>query len=547
MSKTKRPSSDDATNAAPAGSAPYVVLARKYRPSTFADLIGQEPMVRTLKNAFQSGRIAQAYMLTGVRGVGKTTTARIVARALNYSKPGEDLGPTIDMPDFGDHCQAIIESRHVDVVEMDAASHTGIDDIREIVEAVRYKPAYARYKVFIIDEVHMLSKAAFNGLLKTLEEPPPHVKFIFATTEIRKVPVTVLSRCQRFDLRRVDAALLAEHFGRIVATEGREAEPEALTLIARAAEGSVRDGLSILDQALAHGAGKVVAADVLAMLGLADRARIYDLLDAALSGRAKDAIEQLDGLNADGADAVQIVGDLAEAVHAATRIKAAGEASVAALSETERKRAAAIAGRLSMPALSRAWQMLLKGLEEVGRAPRPMTAAEMLLIRMCYAANLPPLDEVIRGLTASDAGRTKPAQERNESGGSPRLESFRAVVALIGAKREVKLKLALEEDVELVRFKPGHIELHLLPNAQRDLANDLGKKLQHWTGERWMISLTDERGERTLGDIRREREAKMLEEARRHPAVQSAMRHFPQAEITAVRDLSADDDSGKKH
>jgi DNA polymerase-3 subunit gamma/tau len=586
MSKKPRPPSDD-TTAAPTGGKPYVVLARKYRPSTFADLIGQEPMVRTLKNAFQSGRIAQAYMLTGVRGVGKTTTARIVARALNYSKPGADIGPTIDMPDFGEHCQAIIESRHVDVVEMDAASNTGIDDIREIVEAVRYKPAYARYKVFIIDEVHMLSKAAFNGLLKTLEEPPPHVKFIFATTEIRKVPVTVLSRCQRFDLRRIDAGVLEAHFGGIVGAEGREAEPEALAIIARAAEGSVRDGLSILDQALAHGAGKLAAADVLAMLGLADRARVYDLLDAVMGGRAKDAIEQLDGLNADGADAVQIVGDLAEAVHAATRIKAAGEASVAALSETERKRAASVAGRLSMPALSRAWQMLLKGLEEVGRAPRPMTAAEMLLIRMCYAANLPPLDEVIRGLTTPDASRTKPAQERNESGGSrvvaesfadsepprarravgetdltaasaerapakaapdasPRLESFQAVVALIGAKREVRLKLALEENAELVRFKPGHIELHLLPNAPRDLANDLGRKLQHWTGERWMISLTDERGERKLGDVRREREAKMLEEARRHPAVQSALRHFPQAEITAVRDLSAGDDGGKK-
>ena len=303
---------------------PYLVLARKYRPQTFEDLIGQDAMVRTLKNAFQSGRIAQGYMLTGVRGVGKTTTARIIARALNYSKPDEDTGPTIDMPDFGEHCQAIMESRHVDVVEMDAASHTSIDDIREIIESVRYKPAYARYKVFIIDEVHMLSKAAFNGLLKTLEEPPPHVKFIFATTEIRKVPVTVLSRCQRFDLRRVDAKLLTEHFAKIVKTEGQKAEKEALLLIARAAEGSVRDGLSILDQALAHGQGKVKAANVLAMLGLADRGRIYDLLDAILGGKPKDALEKLEALHADGADPVQIVSDLAEAVHTATRIKAAG-------------------------------------------------------------------------------------------------------------------------------------------------------------------------------------------------------------------------------
>jgi DNA polymerase-3 subunit gamma/tau len=598
MSKKTRPPSDDtavptpaspdaaAIDAAPGtGAKPYVVLARKYRPSTFADLIGQEPMVRTLTNAFASGRIAQAYMLTGVRGVGKTTTARIIARALNYAKPGADLGPTIDMEGFGEHCQAIIESRHVDVVEMDAASHTGIDDIREIVEAVRYKPAHARYKVFIIDEVHMLSKAAFNGLLKTLEEPPPHVKFIFATTEIRKVPVTVLSRTQRFDLRRIETHVLASYFAGIVAAEGRSAEPEALALIARAAEGSARDGLSILDQAMAHGSGAVAASDVLAMLGLADRARVYDLLDAIFSGDAKAAIEQLDGLNADGADPVQIVTDLAEGVHAATRIKAAGDASVAALSETERQRAKAIAARLSMPALARAWQMLLKGLEEVGRAPRPMTAAEMLLIRMSYAADLPPLDEIIRGLGNAGPGQTKPALGRNESGRSrdvadsfdgsepprarrlageadtaapkaellpaatpapsPRLDSFLAVVALAGAQRDVKLKLALEEDAQLVRFKPGHIELHLLPAAPANLANDLGKKLQQWTGERWMISLTDEPGERPLGEVRREREAKMVEEARRHPSVQSVLRHFPNAEITAVRDLSVAPDAKK--
>ncbi len=289
---------------------PYLVLARKYRPRTFEDLIGQDAMVRTLRNAFHSGRIAQGYMLTGVRGVGKTTTARIIARGLNYSKPGEDLGPTIDMPDFGDHCQAIIESRHVDVVEMDAASHTGIDDIREIIESVRYKPAYARYKVFIIDEVHMLSKAAFNGLLKTLEEPPPHVKFIFATTEIRKVPVTVLSRCQRFDLRRVDAGLLAGHFDMIVKAEGQKAEKDALMLIARAAEGSVRDGLSILDQALAHGGGKIKTSEVLSMLGLADRGRLYDLLDAIFAGKAGEALALLDALHSDGADPLQIVSEL---------------------------------------------------------------------------------------------------------------------------------------------------------------------------------------------------------------------------------------------
>ncbi len=566
---------------------PYLVLARKYRPQTFEDLIGQDAMVRTLKNAFQSGRIAQGYMLTGVRGVGKTTTARIIARALNYSKPGEDIGPTIDMPDFGEHCQAIIESRHVDVVEMDAASHTGIDDIREIIEAVRYKPAYARYKVFIIDEVHMLSKAAFNGLLKTLEEPPPHVKFIFATTEIRKVPVTVLSRCQRFDLRRVDTALLTAHFARLVKTEGQKAEPEALSLIARAAEGSVRDGLSILDQALAHGRGNVKAADVLAMLGLADRGRVYDLLEAVLGGEPKVAIALIEALHMDGADPVQIVGDLAEAVHAATRIKVAGEDAASALSAGERARAKAVADRLSMGALARAWQMLLTGLDEVGRAPRGMTAAEMLLIRMCYASSLPPPDEIIRRLTDQSANQTKREPSGNESrphpyvpdssaivadtpparravsgensivpearlpeqaaaNAAPRLQTFAEVVALAAEKRDVILKMALEDAAELVRFKSGHIELHLLPDAPKDFANDLGRKLKHWTGERWMISVTEERGATPLGVVRREREARLFEEARRHPAVQSVLRHFPEAEITAVRELGAGGDGAKK-
>jgi len=565
---------------------PYLVLARKYRPQTFNDLIGQDAMVRTLRNAFQSGRIAQAYMLTGVRGVGKTTTARIIARALNYSKPGEETGPTIDLTDFGEHCQAIIESRHVDVVEMDAASHTGIDDIREIIESVRYKPAYARYKVYIIDEVHMLSKAAFNGLLKTLEEPPPHVKFIFATTEIRKVPVTVLSRCQRFDLRRVEVPLLTGHFARLVKAEGQKAEAEALSLIARAAEGSVRDGLSILDQALAHGGGKVKADDVLAMLGLADRGRLYDLMDAVVGGNPKDAIEQLEALHAGGADPIQIVGDLAEAIHAATRIKAAGEAAVSALSASERTRAKALADRLSMAALARAWQMLLKGLDEVGKAPRGIVAAEMLLIRMCYAADLPPPEDIIRRLTGKQAEQPHAEPSRNESRASEgvldsspqmakppagrramggenaapepthapeaaaaagaRLDSFADIVALAAEKRDVLLKLALEDSAELVRFRPGHIELHVLPNAPKDLANDLGRKLKFWTGERWMISVTEERGEKPLGEVRREREARMLEEAKRHPAVQSVLRRFPDAEVTAVRDLSAENPRTKK-
>jgi len=572
-----------------ADTTPYLVLARKYRPQDFNDLIGQDAMVRTLKNAFQSGRIAQAYMLTGVRGVGKTTTARIIARALNYARQGGESGPTIEMPEFGEHCQAIVESRHVDVVEMDAASHTGIDDIREIIEAVRYKPAYARYKVFIIDEVHMLSKAAFNGLLKTLEEPPPHVKFIFATTEIRKVPVTVLSRCQRFDLRRVDVSVLTDHFSRIVKAEGQSADDEALLLIARAAEGSVRDGLSILDQALAYGEGRVKTENVLAMLGLANRGRVYDLLNAVLGGKPKEALAMLEALHDDGADPVQIISDLAEAVHAATRAKTAGPDSLSALSASEREQAAAIADRLSVAALARAWQMLLKGLDEVSRAPRSLTAAEMLLIRMCYASDLPSPDDLIRRLTGKTPQKTNSEHKANESGPAagvpdsppvsaasqqpgrrvagggyehepetlaaqsepdrpalPQLETFADLVALAGEKRDVRLKIALEDSVELVRFKPGHVELHLLANAPKELANELGRKLKSWTGERWMISVTEERGETPLGQIRREREAKMLEDARRHPAVQSALRHFPEAEIVSVRPLDAKDAKAKK-
>jgi DNA polymerase-3 subunit gamma/tau len=451
---------------------------------------------------------------------------------------------------------------------------------------VRYKPAYARYKVYIIDEVHMLSKAAFNGLLKTLEEPPPHVKFIFATTEIRKVPITVLSRCQRFDLRRVEVPLLTEHFTRLVKAEAQNAEPEALSLIARAAEGSVRDGLSILDQALAHGGGKVKASDVLAMLGLADRGRIYDLLEAVTSGQPKAAIAQLESLHADGADPLQIIGDLAEAVHAATRVKAAGEEAVSALSSAERSRAKALADRLSVAALARAWQMLLKGLDEVGRAPRGIVAAEMLLIRMCYTADLPPPEELIRRLTGRPLNEARAEPSANESRASrnvpdsalpqvsmpngrrtvgaenaaldaaptpeatapqgPRLDSFADIVALAADKRDVLLKLALEDEAELVRFRHGHIELHLLPNAPKDLANDLGRKLKFWTGERWMISVTEERGEKPLGTLRREREARMLEEAKRHPSVQSLLRRFPEAEITAVRDLNAGDGRAKK-
>ena len=513
-------------------------------------------MVKTLRNAFASGRIAQAYMLTGVRGVGKTTTARIIARALNY-ETDTVKAPTFDMPALGQHCAEIMESRHPDVIEMDAASNTGVDNIRELIESARYKPIIARTKVFIIDEVHMLSKGAFNALLKTLEEPPEHVKFIFATTEIRKVPVTVLSRTQRFDLRRVDVPELAAHFKRIVASEGATAQDDALALIARAAEGSVRDGLSLLDQAIAMGEGEVRAETVRDMLGLADRGRIFDLLEHVFRGDAKTALASLDDLHRDGAEPVQLLADLAEAVHAAARVKAVGDdAGSEGLSAEEKRRAAAIAGKLSTPLLSRAWQMLLKGGEETAKAANPRAAAEMVLIRLAYTADLPAPDEVIRLLGGEGAlarsGKPAPADnggardaplnrispappsasaappltadtaaaavlppvDDEDPGFDPDYEasladvvpdddaptpalfadprSFDEVIALAGERRDMMLKVHLEDRTSLVKFDyaAGSIDLFLLPGAPPHIANELREKLNTWTSRKWVVVLS---------------------------------------------------------
>ncbi len=579
---------------------PYVVLARKYRPETFTDLIGQEAMVKTLTNAFASDRIAQGYMLTGVRGVGKTTTARILARALNYAKPGLPDRPTITMDGYGDHCADIIASRHPDVLEMDAASNTGIENIREIIESARYKPIIARTKVFIIDEVHMLSKGAFNALLKTLEEPPAHVKFIFATTEIRKVPVTVLSRCQRFDLRRVDVPVLVKHFDRIVTAEGATAENEALMLIARAAEGSVRDGLSILDQGIAMGSGAVTAPSVRAMLGLADRGRVFDLLGALLSGNAPEALAGLASLHHDGAEAVQVLADLADAVHVTTRVKTAGrDAAGDALSAEEKRRAGALAESLSLPILSRAWQMLLKGIEEAGKAPNPLAAADMVLIRIAYTSDLPTPDDLIRtlggGVVARAGGqapsRDAPAPSRGplnaapsaptratrpatpapidlddgddsssvppwedlppEADGSyideetapvvPRFNlnpgSFHEIVELVGQKRDAKLRIHLEEHVSLIKFETGQIELKLLDGAPQNLAGDLGEKLTKWTSRRWVVVVGRGQGQRPIGEVNREIAAKQLAEVKAHPAVAAVLRMFPEVEVKTVKPL----------
>ncbi len=390
----------------------YQVLARKYRPRRFDDLIGHEAMVRTLSNAFASGRIAHAFVLTGVRGVGKTTTARILARALNYVGPnGEDNGPQIDMPEDGLHCQAIAESRHPDVLEMDAASRTGVGDIRDLIEGVRYAPVEARYKVYIIDEVHMLSTQAFNALLKTLEEPPPHVKFIFATTEIRKLPVTVLSRCQRFDLRRIDPTVLVDFLGKIAAKENTKVDLEGLAMIARAAEGSVRDGLSLLDQAIiqhmssvggadAEGLVEVTGEEVRAMLGLADRSQTWGLLQAALQGDAKTALTMFRDQYDAGAEPSIVLRDMLELVHLVTRVKAAGgeAASHGPAGEADAERARNTADGLQLNALTRAWALLMRGLSETLAAPDPSAAGEMALIRLCFAADLPTPDEALRAL-----------------------------------------------------------------------------------------------------------------------------------------------------
>jgi DNA polymerase III subunit gamma/tau len=560
----------------------YRVLARKYRPSSFDDLIGQDAMVRTVSNAFETGRIPQAWILTGVRGVGKTTTARILARALNYELPdGSVKGPTIHMPVPGVHCQAIMESRHMDVLEMDAASHTGVDDVRQINDSVRYAPASARYKVYIIDEVHMLSTPAFNAFLKTLEEPPEHAKFVFATTEIRKVPVTVLSRCQRFDLRRVDADVLMKHLANIAARENVDAEPEALGIIARAAEGSVRDSLSLFDQAIAHAAGLVRAEAVRQMLGLADRTRVIDLFDALARGDIASAFREFREQYDTGADPIVVLSDLAEFVHFVTRVKSVpGTADNLAFGETERLRARDFAAKLSMRVLSRMWQMLLKGITEVQAATRPAAAAEMVLVRIAYVADMPTPDEAIRMLeqnggaspviAASAAPRGAPAPTTSSmqpsparAGSAPRgaeasarpqmaapmaevqaapaalkIASFPELVALAGEKRDLLTKAALEADVRLVRIEDGRLEVTLERSAARTLINDLSRKLEQWTGRRWTVIVSNEAGQPTLRSQNEVQKNQRERAAESDPRVKEVLARFPGAKVVEVRKLA---------
>ncbi|CUW37388.1 DNA polymerase III, gamma/tau subunits [Magnetospirillum sp. XM-1] len=566
---------------------PYRVLARKYRPTDFAGLIGQEAMVRTLSNAIKTGRLAHAFVLTGVRGVGKTTTARIIARALNCVGPDGKGGPTIDPCGTCEHCRAIAEDRHVDILEMDAASRTGVNDIREIIEGVRYRPTSARFKVYIIDEVHMLSTAAFNALLKTLEEPPEHVKFVFATTEIRKIPVTVLSRCQRFDLRRVEMEVLAKHFEGIAAKEQAEIAPAALKLIARAADGSVRDGLSLLDQAISHGAGAVTEAQVRDMLGLADRARVFDLLDAIMKGDVPTALDQITDQYAAGADPAVVLQDMLELVHWLTRLKVTPDAAdQLGASETERVKGAEMAKALSLAALTRAWQMLLKGLGETRNAPNPLQAAEMAVVRLAYAAELPSPAELVEQLRANPPPPPAPrgpggggggggfagggggadAVSGHHVGGGPvhgpatalKLQpapvaetvilpamppDFAAVVALFTERREGLIAVQLRTQVNLVSFAAGRIEWRQNGAAGSDLAPKTARLLSEWTGRRWTVSVNStDPAQPTLAEQETNAELRRRADAAEHPLVKAVLAAFPGASIEAVRDLGTEED-----
>ena len=567
----------------------YRVLARKYRPSTFAELIGQEAMVRTLSNAFAADRIAHAFILTGVRGVGKTTTARILARGLNCVGQDGSGRPTIAPCGVCANCRQITEDRYSDVVEMDAASRTGVDDIRELTEGLLYrKPDLGRYRVYIIDEVHMLSRSAFNALLKTLEEPPPHAKFVFATTEIQKVPLTVLSRCQRFSLRRVPVELLVEHYRRIVEAEAVEAEPAALALIARAADGSVRDGLSLLDQAIASTDGRITEEAARNMLGVADRGGVLDLLESVLRGGAADALDRMDRLYQDGADPLMVLQELLDLSHFLTRLKLAPNAGIGdPIAEGDRKRALPLAERLTLPALARVWQMLLKGLEEVQAAPSPIQAAEMVLVRLAYVADLPLPAELVRSLAASPARRgnsvaepaanpasgaepsppseplvavapdttavgslaaaprVEPSERTNPSPKSsveydPMPQSFAEVVALFDKRREAVIRLHLREHVHLIDFEPGRIEFRPADGAPSNLANRISQLLAEWTGERWLVARSEATsGEPTLREQEERRERDVRNEVVGHPLVQAVLDTFPGATIAAVRERFA--------
>lgn len=559
----------------------YRVLARKYRPSSFETLIGQDVLVRTLSNAIKTGRLAHAFLLTGIRGVGKTTTARIIARALNCIGEDGKGGATITPCGVCANCKMIAEDRHMDVIEMDAASRTGVNDIRELIETVHYAPTNARYKIYIIDEVHMLSNSAFNALLKTLEEPPPHVKFIFATTELRKIPVTILSRCQKFDLKRVDSDELSAHLARICEKENVQAESDALKLISNAAEGSVRDSLSLLDQAIAHGTGEdgvthVETTLVRGMLGMADRSRSFELLGQLFAGETKTALHGFKAQYDDGADPVYLLQELMELVHLTTRVKLVPDlAESPELAEQERKYAQELAGKLGVAHLTRAWQILAKGLQEARLAPNPYMAAEMVLVRLMHASNLPSPAEVIRQVQggALPAGTPAASAPATPSGGGSALKSpasapsggvtaysgnggaqaqarsqpmqqtesaptamanpqnFAEVVALFSDQRELVLWTHLFQNTELVRFEQGRLELNTSENVPNDLAGRVGKLLTEWTGQRWVVAISAQKGQPSLQAQANAIKEARLDEARAHPLVKRVTESFAGAKV----------------
>ncbi len=547
----------------------YQVLARKYRPETFADLVGQDAMVRTLKNAFEADRIAQAFIMTGIRGTGKTTTARIIAKGMNCIGPDGEGKPTTEPCGQCEHCLAIMEGRHVDVMEMDAASRTGVNDIREIIDSVRYRAASARYKIYIIDEVHMLSTSAFNALLKTLEEPPEHVKFIFATTEIRKVPVTVLSRCQRFDLRRIEPEDMIGLLNKIATAENAQIADDALALITRAAEGSARDATSLLDQAISHGAGETSADQVRAMLGLADRGRVLDLMDMILRGDAAGALTELSAQYAEGADPLAVLRDLAEITHWISVVKITPDAAEdPTVAPDERARGQQMAEALPMRVLTRMWQMLLKALEEVSAAPNAMMAAEMAVIRLTHVADLPSPEELIKRLqdapppppnggpgggmavpshapaqpapasfaptTRGPASAPTAALAHDTQAALARYPSFDHVVELIRTNRDVKLLVEVENGVRLVSYQPGRIEFTPTDNAPTDLAARVGSALQRWTGNRWAVSIVADGDAATIAEVRDAADLALKAQAEQHPLVQAVLMQFPKARIKRI-------------
>ena len=548
----------------------YQVLARKYRPETFSDLIGQEAMVRTLKNAFDADRIAQAFMMTGIRGVGKTTTARIIAKGMNCIGLEGKTGPTTSPCGQCEHCVAISEGRHVDVLEMDAASRTGVDDIREIIDSVHYRAASARFKIYIIDEVHMLSNNAFNALLKTLEEPPAHVKFIFATTEIRKVPVTVLSRCQRFDLRRIEPEEMIKMLQNLAKLEHANISNEALALITRASEGSARDAQSLLDQAISHGAGETNVDQVRSMLGLADRGRVMDLFEFIMRGQAKEALNELGSQYSDGADPIGIIRDLAEVTHWVSIIKITPDAAEdPTVSPDEKARGQSFSQSLSMRVLTRTWQLLLKALDEISSAPNSMMAAEMAIIRITHVSDLPSPGELVKKLTNSQRDNTVVKKESSEGATTNTTSSnyiqsqsketnstsidgntalaldaetlalqyptFESVLEIIRKFRDMKLLIDVENSIRLSSYMPGRIEFTPTKDAPKDLAQRLGQLLQSWTGFRWAVTVVSHCSAKTIQEHRNAEEAQLELDAKLHPFVKTVFEKFPKASITEIK------------